>query len=149
MDGKSQPARLRIFLRAFSVWLIIIVAEIVHGILRAIVLVPWVGEFRSNQIGVFTGSAIILAIAYLTIRWIGASYRSELVMVGTIWLVLTIVFEVVFGRFVMDLPWERLLADYNMPAGGLMPLGLAVLFLSPWVASKMHERSRKRAKQQG
>ena len=77
MDGISQPARLRIFLRAFSVWLIIIVAEIVHGILRAIVLVPWVGEFRSNQIGVFTGSAIILAIAYVSIRWISEAARNH------------------------------------------------------------------------
>lgn len=149
MDGSSQPDRQRICLRTFAVWLIIIVAEIVHGILRAIVLLPWVGEFRSNQIGVFTGSAIILAIAYLTIRWIGAAQPSELVMVGTIWLVLTVVFEVLFGRFVMDLSWERLLADYNMPAGGLMPLGLVVLLLSPWMAAKMHAPSRKHAKQHG
>ena len=88
MDGNRQYARLRICLRAFAVWLIIIAAEIVHGILRAIVLVPWVGEFRSNQIGVFTGSAIILAIAYVSIRWIGASRRPELLLVGTTWLVL-------------------------------------------------------------
>ena len=72
MDGNRQYARLRNCLRAFAVWLIIIAAEIVHGILRAIVLVPRVGEFRSNQIGVLTGSAIILAIAYVSIRWIGA-----------------------------------------------------------------------------
>ena len=147
MDGSHQPDRPRIFLRTLAVWLIIVVAEIVHGILRAIVLVPWVGEFRSNQIGVFTGSAIILAIAYLSICWIGASCRFELMLVGTIWLVLTVVFEVLFGRLVMDLSWERLLADYNMLAGGLMPLGLVVLLLSPWMASKMHAPSRKHAKQ--
>ncbi len=52
--------------------LVLIAAEILHGILRAILFVPLVGEFRSNQIGVFTGSAIIVGIAYLTIRWIGA-----------------------------------------------------------------------------
>jgi hypothetical protein len=141
MNENSQPARLRICLRAFAVWLIIIAAEIVHGILRAIVLVPWVGEFRSSQIGVFTGSAIILLIACMSIRWISAFCRTQLMLVGTIWLVLTVVFEVLFGRLVMDLPWERLLADYNMLEGGLMPLGLVVLLLSPWIASKMQSRS--------
>jgi len=73
------------------VWLLIIVAEILHGILRAIVLVPMVGEFRSNQIGVFTGSAIILVIAYLTIRWFGAKRTNGLLTVGFIWLMFTIV----------------------------------------------------------
>ena len=44
--------------KAFVVWFILIVAEIMHGILRRIFLVPCVGQFRSNQIGVFTGSPI-------------------------------------------------------------------------------------------
>lgn len=55
----------RTIIRSLIVWLLIIVAEIVHGILRAIALVPALGEFRSNQIGVFTGSAIILVISYV------------------------------------------------------------------------------------
>jgi hypothetical protein len=57
----------RIGIRSFAIWLVLIAVEIIHGILRAIALVPLVGEFRSNQIGVFTGSAIIFVIAYLTI----------------------------------------------------------------------------------
>ena len=98
----------RTIIRSLAVWLLIIVAEILHGILRAIVLVPMVGEFRSNQIGVFTGSAIIVVIAYLTIRWIGAKRANEVLLVGLIWLVLTVAFEVLFGRFVVGLSWERI-----------------------------------------
>ncbi len=73
----------RTIIRSLAVWLLIIVAEIVHGILRAIVLVPVVGEFRSNQIGVFTGSAIILAITYFTIRWIGADQSDGVAARGS------------------------------------------------------------------
>ena len=50
-----------IVVRALAVWLVLICAEILHGIARGIFLVPHVGEFRSNQIGVLTGSIIILA----------------------------------------------------------------------------------------
>ncbi len=56
--------RWRVTVRSLAIWLLLIVAEIAHGILRAILLVPMIGEFRSNQIGVFTGSVIILVIAY-------------------------------------------------------------------------------------
>ena len=123
--------------RAVLIWLLLIAAEIIHGILRAIALVPLAGEFRSNQIGVFTGSAIILVIAYLSVRWIGATQRSQLLTVGAIWLALTVAFEVLFGRFVVGLSWERIVADYNLLRGGLMPLGLLFLFFAPMIAGRL------------
>ncbi|WP_197169065.1 hypothetical protein [Novipirellula galeiformis] len=119
-----------------------IVAEIFHGLMRAMVLVPVVGEFRSNQIGVFSGSAIILAIAFITIRWIGAKRPFELLMVGLNWLVLTVTFEVLFGRFVAGLSWERIAAAYDITKGGLMPLGLLVLLISPMIACELRTHRR-------
>lgn len=137
MRVNSLNARSGICRRGLLIWLVIIVAELVHGIVRAVALVPFVGEFRSNQIGVFSGSIIILAIAWLSICWMGASRHSDLIMVGSLWLVLTVAFEVLFGRLVMDVSWQRLLADYNMLAGGFMPLGLVVLLFAPLIASKI------------
>ena len=87
--------------RSLAIWLVIICAEILHGIARGIFLVPRVGEFRSNQIGVFTGSIIILVIALVFVRWIGATRPAQLLMVGFLWLGLTLAFEVLFGRFVI------------------------------------------------
>ena len=135
----SDHAFKKIVGRSFAVWLVLIAAEIIHGVLRAILLVPLVGEFRSNQIGVFTGSAIILVIAYLTIRWIRATRRRELLFVGAIWLMATVAFEVAFGRIVMGLSWERLADDYNLTEGGLMPFGLIVLLFSPTIAWKLRK----------
>lgn len=137
MQADRHNTRCGILSRGLLIWLVIVVAEILHGIARAIVLVPIVSEFRSNQIGVFSGSIIILMIALLSIRWLGASRRSDLFIVGSVWLVLTVAFEVVFGRMVMHLSWERLQADYNVLVGGLMPIGLVVLLLAPWIASKI------------
>lgn len=138
MNDVGADNRWRFALRSLAIWLVLIVAEIIHGILRAIVLVPLVGEFRSNQIGVFSGSLIILAIAYLTIRWIGAQRTKELLLAGSIWLVLTLAFEVLFGRFLLGLTWERIGADYNLKNGGLMPFGLLALFFSPMIALRLH-----------
>ena len=129
--------RLRpIIFRSAAVWLVIIAAEIVHGILRGILLAPRLGEFRANQLGVFTGSAIILVIAYLTLPWIAPQRRRERLWIGAIWLVLTVAFEILCGRFVVGLSWEQLAASYNLLAGGLMPLGLLILFLSPSLVSR-------------
>ena len=137
MAAQGPDYRNQIAIHSLAIWLLLICAEIVHGILRAVLLVPLVGEFRSNQIGVFTGSAIILGIAYFTIRWVGAKRTSDLLTVGFLWLVLTVAFEVLFGRFVMGLSWERLGSDYTLLEGGLMLLGLLVLFFSPLLAANL------------
>jgi hypothetical protein len=123
--------------KALAVWLLLILAEILHGILRGVLLVPHAGEFRSSQIGVFTGSLIILAIALTFVRWIGASRTSQLLGVGVLWLCLTLAFEFLFGRFVVGASWERLVSDYNVLEGGLLPIGMVILALSPWIAGKL------------
>ena len=97
---------------------------------------PWVGEFRSSQIGVFTGSLIILAIALVFVRWIGTSRSAQLLLIGVLWGVLTLAFEVPLGRFVVGASWERLLSDCNVLQVGLMPFGMVVL-VSPWIAGKV------------
>lgn len=90
--------------RSLLLYLLLIAAEILHGIARAVFLVPYVGDFRSNQIGVFTGSLIILAIALVFVRWIGASRSSPLLGIGVLWAVMTVAFEILFGRFVAGYP---------------------------------------------
>ena len=47
-----SPRTARITTRAVGVWLVLIAAEVLHGIARGIFQVPLVGVFRSNQIGV-------------------------------------------------------------------------------------------------
>jgi hypothetical protein len=123
--------------RSLVIWLVLICAEILHRIARGIFLVPHVGEFRSNQIGVFTGSIIILVIAVVFVRWIGATRTMDLLAVGLLWLVLTLAFEVGFGRFVLGASWERLAADYNVLEGGLLPFGMIVLLFAPLIAGKL------------
>jgi len=54
-----------------------------------------------------------------------------------IWVVLTVVFEVIFGRLVMRSSWERIRSDYDLAHGGLLPIGLVALAGSPLVAARL------------
>jgi hypothetical protein len=123
--------------RGMTVWLVLISAEIVHGVVRGILLRPYVGDLRARQIGVFSGSVIFFAIALAFVRWIGATRASQLLGVGALWLVLTAVFEVCFGRFVLGYSWERIRSDHDPSEGGLLPIALVLLALSPYVAGKV------------
>ena len=123
--------------RAIAVWLVLIGAEMIHGIVRSIVLMRRIGDKRARQIAVFTGSLMNLGITHVFIRWIGARTTRPLVGSGVVWVVLTVVFEVTFGRLVMRSSWGRIRSDYDLAHGGLLPIGLVALAGSPLVAARL------------
>lgn len=129
-----------VLIRAFLVWLVIIAAEMVHGILRGVLLVPIVGDLPARKIGVLIGALLIgalliFAVAYLFIRWIAAQTKPQFLTVGLLWVVLTLLFEIGLGRLVLGLPWERITEDYGVTRGGFMGVGLLFMAAAPWLAA--------------
>lgn len=123
-------------LRSVAVWLVIIAVEIAHGIARTLFLAPLVGDFRARQIAVLTGSVLILTISTMFIRWLRPARVADAVAIGVAWLVLTLAFELAFGRYVVQASWSRIAEDYNLAHGGLLPLGLLVLAVAPLIAAR-------------
>ena len=120
--------------RALLVWLLMMVVETIHGLLRNHFLVPVIGVVGASQIGVLIGSALVLAIAILTIGWIDPHSERALLTIGAMWLLLTLTFEFGLGH-ALGRSWTALLADYDLSRGGLLSIGMVVLALSPWIAA--------------
>jgi hypothetical protein len=126
-----------IVLRAFLIWLLIAVAEVLHGILRVRLLNRKVGDHHARQIAVFTGSGIILVIAWFTVPWLGASTTGQWLGVGFFWLILMLALEVGFGRLVFRASWQRLADEFDFRKGGLLSIGMAVLLFAPLLAARL------------
>jgi hypothetical protein len=122
--------------RAALVWMLIILAETLHGLLRELFIAPQLGDLRARQLSVVTGSALIFLIAWATARWMGARSRVAQLEVGAMWIVLTVAFEFALGR-AMGLGWDRILADYNPARGGFMILGMVFMFFAPLLAARL------------
>jgi hypothetical protein len=122
--------------KATLVWLLIIVVESVHGVLRNLFVAPAIGDFESRQAGVFIGSALILLIAWLTAPWLNLNGRAQFAGAGLLWVGLTLVFEFSLG-VAMGLSWERITSDYNIAKGGLLPLGLVVMAIAPYAGARL------------
>jgi hypothetical protein len=126
--------------RAFAVWLVVMAAEAIHGTLRQLFLNPVVGDLPARQIGVPVGSAIVFVIALLGIRWIGARTLPRQMLVGAIWVLLTVAFEVGLG-VALGYSRERILADYDVTAGGFMGFGLLFMLFAPALAARARWRA--------
>ena len=56
--------------------------------------------------------------------------------IGLMWVALTLAFEIGLGRLVGS-SWNRIASDYDLLHGGLMPIGLGIMAMSPWIASRL------------
>lgn len=127
------------FIKATLIWIVIAAAETLHGILRIKLLNRRLGDRRARQLGVLSGSGIILLIGWLTIPWIGVRSVADCLWVGLLWLLLMLAFDLTFGRFYLRLPWKRLAADFDPRQGGFLGLGMLVLFATPIIAAELRE----------
>ena len=122
-------------LRAFALWLLILVFAIANGGLREAVLLK---AFAHETAFILSGLlliACILAIAILTIKWLGKLASSQYALVGLLWLLLTLAFEFGFGLLVRNQPLDTLLEAYRFKDGNIWPLVLVVIAAAPMIAA--------------
>lgn len=135
MPGFNLPA----LLRAVAVWLLFILAEAVQGSLRQTLTSPEF-EFAVRQASVFAGALILFAITWFSLGWLRIGTTREALSVGLTWVALTLLFEIGLGR-ALGLEWGRIFADYDLLHGGLMPLGLLAMALTPWAVRRLRARN--------
>ena len=124
------------WLQAALVWMLIMLAETGHGMVREVFIAPVIGGLRARQLGVLVGCILIFVIAWLTARWMNATTRRQQLTVGAFWVLLTVIFEFALGR-ATHLSWTRILSDYNPAHGGFMLFGLAFMFITPWLTRRL------------
>lgn len=118
--------------RALAVWLLLAVLAVSAGIAREGLLTPRVGSEAAHVVGTLVVVAAFFAAIALSVRWIVPDLDARsLWRIGGLWLVLTVAFEFVFGRFVAGHSWARLFRDYDITSGRIWVLVLLTLLLAP------------------
>ena len=126
-----------VFLKALVLWIAILFLAILNGTLREKLLVPAAGTFGGLITSGILLSACIVLVAFLAAPGYGPLSSSQLWLIGLFWLLLTLLFEFSFGRFIQHKDWEQLLQAYTFSGGNIWPIVLAVTLLSPWLAARL------------
>ena len=126
-----------LWLKAFGVWLVMLVAAFVNGALRELLIVRLVGEQVAHVLSVCLLSGAIFGITYLFVKAHSPLPVSTLLGIGLFWLGLSLLFEFGFFHYVMHEPWEKLLADYNFFRGRLLIVVWLTTLFSPLVCGKI------------
>ena len=122
----------KLFLYALGAWFILVIVAILNGACRNAFFSPGVGEYAGHIISTIILVCVILVVTYLFLSMIRIDYTvTDLLLVGTLWLVLTVLFDFIFGHYVAGNSWSTLLADYNILKGRVWVLVLIATFIAP------------------
>ncbi len=120
-------------IRYVIVWVPMLAIAIANGALRQATFGKALSELRAHQLSTLIGSVFMgLFIRFVIRAWPPSSGRQAL-LIGLVWLVLTVAFEFFMGLVLAQKPISEVLHDYNLFAGRVWVLFLIWLTLAPWV----------------
>jgi hypothetical protein len=132
--------RSNIYPQALFVWVILAFLTILFAVFREAIFIPitGLGGTMARALLLPVAIAYTFVISYFFLKKTKAPYRNtDTVIVGILWLILTIAFEFTFGSVVMGNSLTALVADYNILVGRTWPIFLLGLLLSPIFAGKL------------
>ncbi|MBK7229485.1 MAG: hypothetical protein IPH97_11650 [Ignavibacteriales bacterium] len=122
-------------------WFIFPFVGILNGVLREATYKNFVGDLTAHQISTVTGLLFFGIIFYFIFKKWEIKSVKHAILIGLIWLGLTILFEFGFGHYIMGNSWQKLLHDYNIAEGRVWSLFLVWLTIAPFVFYKMFNRT--------
>ena len=121
-------------------WFALPFLAIFNATLRELIYKKPLGDLAAHQISTATGIIFFAIVFYLIFkRWKIESVQHAII-IGLVWLVLTIIFEFGFGHYVMGSPWEKLLHDYNLAEGRVWGLFLVWITIAPYTFYKIFNK---------
>jgi hypothetical protein len=117
--------------RALAIWLLLLILAVLNGAIREALVTPRFGEQGGHIISTAILCAAIIIVAWFSISWIGPKNGREALVVGIVWVALTIAFEFLAGHYAFGNSWERLIADYNVFRGRIWILVLLANLVAP------------------
>lgn len=121
----------RLFFNSLLVWVIIAIFAIVNGVFRENILAPVLGKTLALPISGLSLSIIIFVVTSLAFSLINGNDKLTYILIGLQWVFLTLMFEFVFGHFVVGKSWASIFAVFNIVKGDLFLVVLATSLVSP------------------
>jgi hypothetical protein len=129
----------KIYSKSIFIWCIFAILTVLFGAFREILFIPATGLEGNLARALLLPVAFIyiFGITYLFLKKTKADYiKEDMLKIGLLWLILTIIFEFVFGHLVMGNSIMTLLADYNIFKGRTWGLFLVSILIAPTIVYK-------------
>jgi len=125
--------KIKIILIYMISWLGLVLLAILNGTLRQKGYGPLMSELSAHQVSTLIAIIIFAVYIYIITGFFRLESARQALLIGAVWVAMTVIFEFLFGHFVMGHSWSRLFHDYNLLQGRLWLLVLIWTFIAPWI----------------
>ncbi|SMF01343.1 hypothetical protein [Desulfovibrio gilichinskyi] len=114
-----------------AAWIPMVFIAIANGVIRETVYAKFMGELSAHQLSSVTAIALFTFYTLFCQKLLPLHSSEEALLIGFMWLTMTIAFEFIFGHFIMNNSWVKLFSDYNIFKGKIWILVLIALAALP------------------
>lgn len=122
---------LEVVVRAVAIGVALAGVETLHGIARAVWLVPRVGKARAQRIGIVSGSLLAFGVCWLLVPDVALETYGEHLVLGLFLALFMASFDLLLGRYLLRRPWKKAFEDLDPRKGNLLVVGLLLLAFFP------------------
>lgn len=119
-------------IKYFLLWLPMILIAFANATLRELIIVKHFGDFRAHQLSTITLIVLCALYIWFVIPVLDIQNTRQALLIGLIWVLLTVAFEFTLGRLT-NKSWAYLLQDYNFLKGRIWVLFILCLFIFPYL----------------
>ena len=123
--------------KGVGIWCVMAVLAIFNGVIREKLLVPVIGESPALPLSGLLLTFFLFILIYFTLPFLGCRQQWQFIGVGFFWFLLTLAFELLFGRYGAGKSWQELLQVFSLARGNLFVLALLTTLAGPWLAARL------------
>ncbi len=116
-----------------AAWFPMVFIAIANGIIRETAYAKFMSELSAHQLSSVTAITLFTFYTFFCQNLFPLHSSKEAILIGLMWLIMTIAFEFVFGHFIMKNSWVKLFSDYNILKGKIWILVLLALATLPFI----------------
>lgn len=123
-------------------WFVMLLVSIANGFIRDFTYGKYMSELMAHQLSTVTSLLVLGIVIHGFVRRYPPSSDQEAVLIGLLWVALTVAFEFMFFHYVGGHPWAELLANYNVVKGRVWVFVLLWIAIAPYVFFRFLRRSK-------
>jgi hypothetical protein len=114
-------------------WFAMLLVSVANGALRQFTFGKYLDERSAHQISSVIGIFLLGIVIRAYVRRYPPTSGRQALLIGLLWMALTVAFEFLFFHYVGGRSWSELLANYNLFEGRVWVVVLAWVAIAPYV----------------
>lgn len=116
-----------------TTWFLMLLVSVANGVVRDLTYGKHMAELTAHQLSTVSSVLLLGIVIWGFVRLYPPSSGKKALLIGLLWLALTVAFEFLFFHYVGGYAWAELRANYNVLQGRVWVLMLVWIAVAPFV----------------